>query len=100
MKNQAIRQVGVAVVLVLISIESLAQSSYEAYTFTTLAGGSGFISPDAPGGAVRFRNPGGVATDSLGNVYVSDTFNHAIRKVTPNGISDDAGRIARNFWQC
>ena len=37
------------------------------------------------GAAARFTNPIGVATDSAGNVYVADEFNHTIRKITPAG---------------
>jgi hypothetical protein len=33
----------------------------------------------------RFDDPLGVAVDSLSNVFVADTLNHAIRKVTPLG---------------
>jgi Ice-binding-like/Putative Ig domain/Dockerin type I domain/NHL repeat len=59
---------------------------------TTLAGlgGSGYGgsigSADGTGSAARFFNPIGVATDSSGNVYVADTENHTIRKVTPAGV--------------
>jgi hypothetical protein len=38
------------------------------------------------GSAAQFNNPGGVAVDSTGNVYVADTANFAIRKVTPTGM--------------
>src|SRR5205823_5587804 len=63
-----------------------AQSTYEPYTFTTLAGGGGFNSPEEAGTAARFSVPAGVAVDRAGNVYVADTFNHAIRKVTQAGV--------------
>ena len=33
-----------------------------------------------------FYNPTGVTVDSSGNLYVSDTSNHRIRKITPDGI--------------
>ena len=85
MKNHTFHAIGSLVVLVLTAIQSLAQSTYEPYTFTTLAGGGGFNSPDVPGTAARFFAPNGVALDSAGNIYVADTFNHAIRKVTPTG---------------
>src|SRR5439155_1695244 len=53
---------------------------------TTLAGFAGsFGSVDGTGSVARFRRPRGVATDSSGNVYVGDTDNHAIRKITPAG---------------
>jgi hypothetical protein len=57
---------------------------------TTLAGLAG--SPgtnDGTGSAARFGSanggPCGVAVDSAGNVYVADTYNSTIRKVTPGG---------------
>jgi sugar lactone lactonase YvrE len=54
---------------------------------TTLAGLAGITgSADRTGGAARFYYPNGVATDSSGNVYVGDTGNCTIRKITPAGI--------------
>ncbi|HXI13096.1 MAG TPA: hypothetical protein VNM92_10695 [Thermoanaerobaculia bacterium] len=53
---------------------------------TTLAGlAGGFGSADGTGSAARFNFPRGVATDSSGNVYVADSDNHTIRKITPAG---------------
>ncbi len=53
----------------------------------TLAGHPGVAgSADGAGSAALFTNPGGVAVDSAGTVYVADTGNHTIRKVTPNGV--------------
>src|SRR5256885_1483488 len=61
-----------------------AQSTYEPYTFTTLAGYPGSGSADGTGSAAQFNYPHGVAVDSAGNVYVADST--TIRKVTPPGV--------------
>jgi uncharacterized delta-60 repeat protein len=53
---------------------------------TTLAGSAGsFGSTNATGSAARFYFPAGVAVDAAGNVYVADTYNDAIRRITPAG---------------
>ena len=49
----------------------------------SLAGPGNF---DGVGAAARFNFPGGVALDAAGNLYVADTFNSAIRKMTPAGV--------------
>jgi len=53
-------------------------------TLAGLAGVGG--SADGTGSAARFSGPFGVAADAAGNVYVADTFNQTIRKVTPAGV--------------
>ena len=56
-------------------------------TVATLAGTARLSgSVDGTGAAARFKNPRGVAVDGVGNVYVADTDNHVIRKVTPGGV--------------
>ena len=88
------------------------RATAQEYTFTTLAGppdvGDG--DADGPGSLARFRVPQGAAADSAGNVYVADSVNHTIRKVTPGGVvttlaglatshgsADGAGSAARFF---
>ena len=54
---------------------------------TTLAGTAGSSgSTDATGSAARFDNPIGVTVDTAGNVFVADTYNSTIRKVTSGGV--------------
>src|SRR5262249_33445202 len=36
--------------------------------------------------AAQLSSPGGLARDSAGNLYIADTDNHRIRKVTPDGL--------------
>ena len=54
---------------------------------STLAGSAeGYGSADGTGAAAQFSQPCGLAADSGGNVYVADTYNNTIRKVTPAGV--------------
>jgi sugar lactone lactonase YvrE len=58
---------------------------------TTLAGGNEGSS-DGTGSAAAFNTPSAIAIDANGNLYVADTSNNRIRKVTPQGeVSTIAG---------
>lgn len=52
-------------------------------TITGKAGETG--SQDGNGSAARFAGPRGLAADAAGNLYITDTPNHIIRKLTPDG---------------
>jgi sugar lactone lactonase YvrE len=52
-------------------------------TLAGMAGESG--AQDGRGRTARFNAPRGLATDATGNVYVMDTNNAAVRKITPDG---------------
>jgi sugar lactone lactonase YvrE len=54
---------------------------------TTIAGAPGEVgSEDGPVAAARFSRPEGVTVDGDGNVYVADTYNRTIRRITPAGV--------------
>jgi sugar lactone lactonase YvrE len=78
--------------LVILSIYSNASAQTpiysNPYTITTLAGnairGSGYN--DGTGSNTAFNQPCGIAVDINGNLYVADSGNYVIRKITQNGV--------------
>lgn len=76
---------------------------------TTYAGSPGSAAHfDSTGSIARFNTPVGLAIDGFGNLYVADSFNHVIRKITAGanvttlaglannaGITDGTGVAAR-----
>jgi len=56
-------------------------------TVSTLAGQAGVTgSTNGTGTAARFNGPSGIIADATGNLYVADTLNHTVRKVTGAGV--------------
>jgi sugar lactone lactonase YvrE len=53
---------------------------------TDLAGNGNPGSKDGTGSSSSFYLPGGIAVDASGNVYVADTYNNMIRKISPGGV--------------
>ena len=75
---------------------------------TTFAGSGSAGSDDGTGTAASFYRPGYMAIDSLDNIYLTDTGNNLIRKITSEGVvttfagsgsagSDDGTGIAASF---
>lgn len=64
----------------------------EDYALTTFAGAAN-VTSGADGTPGSFNNPYGVAIDAAKNVYVTDSLNHTVRKITPGGsVSTLAGQ--------
>jgi sugar lactone lactonase YvrE len=66
------------------TIRKVAVSTGAVTTLAGLAGSSG--SADGAGTAARFNSPSGATVDGAGNVYVADTLNHTLRKITSRGV--------------
>ncbi len=64
------------------------KQSTPAGVVTVVAGSNNTFShgtTDGPGNLALFSNPFGLATDNAGNIFVTDTGNHTIRKISPAG---------------
>src|SRR5262249_7594853 len=55
-------------------------------TLVSTVAGTAPGSTDGTGAAARFNFPRSAAVDRAGNVYVADTSNDTIRKITPGGV--------------
>ena len=55
------------------------------YLIDTFAG-SDLVGDGAAATSAQLGNTRGIATDRQGNLYISDTDNHRVRKITPAGI--------------
>jgi uncharacterized protein (TIGR03437 family) len=70
------------------------------YTIGTVAGNgiSGFSGDDGPAISAQLGAETAVATDAAGNLYIADTLNQRIRRVTPSGtITTVAGNGTMSF---
>jgi hypothetical protein len=74
--------------------------AFEPGTLTTVAGSSaagyGFSGNGGPATSAQLHFPSSVAVDGAGNIYIADSYNNLVRKVTPGGtITTVAGQ-----YQC
>ncbi|MEQ1749645.1 MAG: choice-of-anchor D domain-containing protein, partial [Prosthecobacter sp.] len=58
----------------------------EAGTVVTFAGDGTAGAANGTGATARFSSPEGLALDASGNLYVADTGNSTIRRITPSGL--------------
>jgi sugar lactone lactonase YvrE len=50
------------------------------------SGAAGFGGDGGPALSAQLNYPAGVAADAAGNIFIADTRNHRVRKVTPGGV--------------
>lgn len=53
---------------------------------TTVAGNGAAMSMDGQGSSASFNRPWGIALDAAGNLYVTESAGHRIRKITPDAM--------------
>jgi sugar lactone lactonase YvrE len=64
-------------------------------TATVFAGSTGVTgTSDGTGTAAKFNNPTGIAVDSSGNLYIADTANSTVRKITNAGVVTTVAGVA------
>ena len=81
-----LKRIILVLAMVAASASSPAQTNdiYAWRTFSGKPGGTG--NSDGAGNRARFYYPYGITADGAGNVYVADTYNNTIRKVTSSGL--------------
>jgi sugar lactone lactonase YvrE len=63
----------------------LAASAQVKYAFTNFAGGAPGAA-NGTGSGASFNTPFGIARDASNNLYVTDYYNHTIRKISPDAV--------------
>ncbi len=74
--NQVIRKVNISGII----------STYAGTGYGCCGGGGGFSGDGGPATAAEFSSPSGMVSDTSGNIYIAERFNHRVRKVNSSGI--------------
>ena len=61
--------------------------------WTAFAGDGNIGQRDGQGSQAQFYNPGGIAVDGKGNLYIADTNNHRIRKIDSKGVVSNVAGV-------
>ncbi len=102
-RNTRIPRTGITVVVALAALAAIAPMAGAVSgdnTITTVAGTgiAGYSGDGLPGTSARINNPLGLSVGTDGSVYIGDTSNHRIRKLSPDGtISTVAGNGTQGF---
>ena len=78
LNNQRVRKIDTAGIITTIAGSGAVNAN--------LGTAGGFSGDDGPAASARLNSPHGVGVDAQGNVYIADTTNYRIRKVTPAGV--------------
>ncbi len=73
------------------------QLAFTPGVMSTFAGTGTWGYLDGAVASAHFRNPAGLAMDKAGNIYVADSVNQVVRKVTASAVSTYAGNGASGY---
>jgi len=80
-----------------LTLASAAGAHAQALPIRTLAGGATPGATNGFGSNARFNHPNAVAADSAGNLYVADTENSTVRKISAEGYVSTLAGLAGNY---
>src|SRR5258706_6171850 len=86
-----------SVFITMLALECVTRLHAQRLSIHTLAGSTTPGATNGFGSNARFNHPGGVAADSAGNIYVVDTENSTIRKITADGYVSTFAGLAGSF---
>ena len=81
-----IPSISVLALMILLASCKVPENTSKAWVVSILAGSDTANSGNGTGTTAQFNYPYGMDVDSSGNVYVADSNNHRIRKITPAGV--------------